>query len=62
MFSPDGFRVEAILVQTSLRRPPRARLRVTQRGYWIADCASPWQVGQLVDLATLEEGDATATP
>jgi hypothetical protein len=35
---------------------------VTQRGYWIADCASPWQVGQLVGLATLEEGDATATP
>jgi hypothetical protein len=33
MVSPDGYRVERILVQRSLRRPPPLHLRVTWRGH-----------------------------
>ena len=55
MVSADGYRVERILLQRSLRRPPRAYLRVTWRGRWIADCASPAQVAKHVDLASLTD-------
>ena len=54
MVSGDGYRVEPILEQRSLRRPPRAALRITSRGTWIADCATVYEVEQHVDLATLE--------
>jgi hypothetical protein len=55
MVSPDGYRVERILVQRSLRRPPRPYLRVSWRGYWIADCRTVAEVARYVDLATLTE-------
>jgi hypothetical protein len=55
MLTPDGYRVERGLLQRSLRRPPRPYLRVTWRGQWIADCASPAQVAAHVDLASLNE-------
>jgi hypothetical protein len=55
MVSPDGYRVELIEVQRSLSRPPRPRLRVTWRGFWIADCRSVPEVARYVDLATLAD-------
>jgi hypothetical protein len=55
MVNPDGYRVERILLQRSLRRPPRPYLRVARRGQWIADCASVTQVGRYVDLSTLTD-------
>jgi hypothetical protein len=58
VISPDGYRVERILMQRSLRRPPRPYLRVTWRGYWIADCRTVAEVARLVDLATLAEDPA----
>jgi hypothetical protein len=39
MVSPRGYCVELVEIQRSLSRPPRPRLRVASRGYWIADCA-----------------------
>jgi hypothetical protein len=39
MVGADGYRVEQILVQRSLRRPPRPALRITWRGRRIADAA-----------------------
>ena len=53
MVSADGYRVESILVQRSLRRP-RAALRITWRGYFVADCATAHEVGEHVDLTLLE--------
>ena len=50
MVSADGYRVEPILVQRSLRRPPRAALRITWRGYFMADCATVTEVAEHVDL------------
>ncbi len=58
MVSPDGYRVERIVLQRSLRRPPRPYLRVTWRGNWIADCRSVAEVARYVDLATLVEETA----
>ena len=54
MVSADGFRVEQIVVQRSLRRPPRPALRITWRGYFVADCSTVLEVGQHVALETLE--------
>jgi hypothetical protein len=54
MVSAHGYRVEPILVQRSLRRPPQPALRITWRGYHIADCATVYEVGEHVDLASLE--------
>ena len=54
MVSADGFRVEPILVQRSLRRPPRPALRITFRKYHIADVETVYEVGEYLDLATLE--------
>ena len=54
MVSADGYRVEPILVQRSLHRPPRPMLRITWRGYHIADCSAVHEVSEHVDLATLE--------
>jgi hypothetical protein len=48
----------AILLQRSLRRPPRQYLRVTWRGYFVADCASVAEVARHVDLAALEDEPA----
>ena len=53
MVSPDGVKVEQILVQRSLRRRPRQMLQVTHRGRWIADCTSVFEVSEFVDLASL---------
>ena len=52
--SPDGHRVELVLLQRSLRRSPRPSLRVTWRGYFLADCATVAEVAALVDLSTLD--------
>jgi hypothetical protein len=54
MVSADGYRVEPILVQRSLRKPPRPALRITWRGYYVADCSTVHEVTEHVDLATLE--------
>jgi hypothetical protein len=54
MVSADGYRVEPILVQRSLRRPARAALRITWRGYFVADVHTVAEVGEHVDLASLE--------
>jgi hypothetical protein len=54
MVSPDGHRVEQVLVQRSLRRPPKAYLRVRHGTYFVADCATVAEVAQLVDPASLE--------
>jgi hypothetical protein len=48
MVNDDGYRVELIWMQHSLRRPPRQYLRVTWRGKWIADCATVWEVDRHV--------------
>jgi hypothetical protein len=53
MVGPDGWRVERVLVQRDLRRPPVEMLRVTRRGYFIADCRSVDEVAAYVDLAAL---------
>ena len=53
MVSPDGYRVERILVQKSLSRPARGMLRVKHGSYFVADCASVAEVAQHVDLASL---------
>jgi hypothetical protein len=55
MVTGDEYRVERILLQRSLRRPPRPHLRVTWRGQWIADCATPAQVARYVELASLTD-------
>jgi hypothetical protein len=53
MVSPDGYRVEQVTVQKSLRRPPRPMLRVRRGTYFVADCATVAEVARHVDLATL---------
>ena len=50
----DAHRVEPILVQRSLSRPPRPALRITFRKYHIADCETVYEVSEHVDLAALE--------
>jgi hypothetical protein len=55
MVSADGYRVEAILVQRSLRRPARPYLRVTWRGRLIANCATVAEVAQHVELDSLSD-------
>ena len=50
----DGYRVELVLVQRSLRHPPRPALRVTFRKYHIADVETAHEVSEYVDLASLE--------
>ena len=54
MVSADGYRVEQITVQRSLRRPPRQALRITWRGYYVADCTTVLEAAEHVDLASLE--------
>ncbi len=54
MVSADGYRVEPILIQRSLRRPPRPALRITWRGYHVADCETVHEVSEHVDLEALE--------
>ena len=54
MVSADGHRIEPILLQRSLRRPPRAALRITFRGFYVADVETVHEVAELVDLAVLE--------
>lgn len=49
----DGWRVEPVLVQRALTRPPRQMLRVRRGSYFVADCASVAEVAQHVDLASL---------
>jgi hypothetical protein len=53
MVSPDGHRVEVIVVQEQLDRPPKTMLRVRRGSYVVADCATIGEVAKLVDLATL---------
>lgn len=53
MVSPSGHRVEQVLVQRSLSRPPRPMLRVEHGSYYLADCATVAEVARYVDLATL---------
>jgi hypothetical protein len=52
MVSPDGHRVEQVMVQRSLSRPPKPYLRVRHGSYFVQDCATVEEVAQLVDLAT----------
>ena len=53
MVSPDAHRVEAVMVQKHLSRPPRPMLRVRKGSYYIADCPTVAEVAKYVDLATL---------
>ena len=53
MVTPDGWRVEQILVQRHLSRPAKPMLRVRKGSYLIADCATVAEVAQHVDLAAL---------
>lgn len=53
LVSPDGHRVEQVMVQRSLSRPPKPYLRVRRGTYFVADCATVAEVAQLVDLASL---------
>jgi hypothetical protein len=62
LVGPDGVRVEQVVVQRDLRRPPKTYLRVTHLGYWQADCSSPAEVGKHVDLAAARGAAASAAP
>jgi len=53
MVSPDGHRVEQVLVQRHLDRPPKPMLRVRRGTYYVADCATVAEVAKYVDLASL---------
>ena len=53
MVTPDGWRVEPVVVQVSLSRPGRQVLRVKRGRYWVADCRSVAEVAKHVDLAEL---------
>ena len=54
MVTPDGYRVERIIVWNSLSGPPREMLRVKHGNYLVADCASIAEVvAVLVELVTL---------
>ena len=53
MVSPDGWRVDPVIVQTSLARPDRPMLRVKHRPYLVADGHTVTELSQHVDLATL---------
>lgn len=55
MVTADGHRVEPVLLQRSLRRPPRPALRITFRGYFVADVHTVSEVAEYVDLASLED-------
>ena len=46
LVSPDGYRVEQVQVQKSLRRPPRTMLRVRKGSYLIRDCATVAEVSK----------------
>jgi len=51
MVTPDGWRVEPVIVQVSLARPGGQMLRVKRGPYWVADCRSVDEVAMHVDLA-----------
>jgi hypothetical protein len=53
LIGPDGVRVERILMQRHLDRPPLKMLPVRRGTYLVADCATVAEVAQHVDLATL---------
>jgi hypothetical protein len=53
MVSSEGHRVEQVLVQRSLTRPPKAYLRVRRDTYFVQDCVTVEEVARLVDLAIL---------
>jgi hypothetical protein len=53
MVTPHGWRVEPVVVQMSLARPGRQRLRVKRGRYFVADCRSIDEVTQHVDLSQL---------
>jgi hypothetical protein len=55
MVNSDGYRVERVVIQRSLHRPPRPYPRVTWRREWIADCVSVAEVARYVDVGTLSE-------
>lgn len=52
MVSADGWRVEKV-IRTLPGELPVARLRVSWRGYWQADCLTTEEVEAYVDLSTL---------
>ena len=49
MVSPEGHRVEQILVQRHLDRPPKPMLRVRFGSYAVADCATVAKVRDTED-------------
>ena len=64
LVSPDGHRVERILVRKSLAGPAKEMLRVKHGSYFVADCATVAEVAHLVDLAALvpEHSQLTDVP
>jgi hypothetical protein len=55
LVSPEGVRVEQVVVHKHRDRPPKTFLRVKRGSYFVADCATVAEVAKLVDLATLKE-------
>ena len=53
MVSPDGHRIEQVLVQRSLTGLPKPYLRFRRGSYFIQDCATVEEVAQFVDLVSL---------
>jgi len=52
MVSAAGWRVEKV-IRTLPGRGPTAKLRVSWKGYWQADCDTTDEVAKYVDLSTL---------
>ncbi len=50
LVSPDGVRVEQVVLQRHLDRPRRTFLRVERSGYLLRDCTAVREVAELVDL------------
>jgi hypothetical protein len=53
LVSPDGHRLERILVRRTLDGPAREMLRVKHGTFFVADCRTVAELAELVDLSTL---------
>src|SRR5215203_1702762 len=58
LVSPQGHRIERILVVKTLNGPAREMLRVKHGTYFVADCRIVAEVAELVDAGTRAKGRA----